>query len=118
MCNLKEKQYLLELNGINASSYQQLLVSSEFYDCDKPFHEFSAWSQRWENIFHRLRYLTHCIVLVLSKCSPSIIDKRIPETKDRPFTLDTELNSIVFLDAIMYMRDRDSDFNQLNSIVC
>ena len=126
MFNLNEKEYISELNGLNSADYQQVLQSSDYYDRDKPFHEFSSWCQRWENIHHRLRYLTHCIVLELSKCKPSIIDKRIPQKTDRPFSIDQQLNSVIFLDSLMYQthlkycrdekeslkRDRDSEFSK------
>ena len=126
MYNLNEKQYIAELNGANSADFQQVLESPDYYDRDKPFHEFTAWCQRWENIFHRLRYLTHCVVLELSKCTPSIIEKRIPQETDRPFVFDQKLNSVVFLDSLIYQshlkycrdekqsltRDRDSDFSK------
>eukprot|EP01083_Nonionella_stella_P113263 333812_1 len=82
------------------------------------YEEFSAWCRRWQNILHRLRYVTHCIVLQLARCNPSIMDKR------NDFGLKRTLNSVVFLDEMManvhlrycedekksLQRDRDSDF--------
>eukprot|EP01083_Nonionella_stella_P228686 810246_1 len=82
------------------------------------YEEFSAWCRRWQNILHRLRYVTHCIVLQLARCNPSIMDKR------NDFGLKRTLNSVVFLDEMManvhlrycedekksLQRDRDSYF--------
>eukprot|EP01084_Bolivina_argentea_P294607 506957_1 len=45
------------------------------------YQEFQVWMENWRNIQHRLRYLTFIICKYLNKCTPSIIQIRIPKKK-------------------------------------
>lgn len=107
MYDLDSEHFVRALNGEKSSSFQAILQSDDYYDRDKPFHDFSAWCAHRENVCHRLRFVTHCVVQALLSCDPSIPEKRIKNDDDHPFCSkhkDEEyqnVSSIVFLNPLL-----------------
>ena len=59
-------------------------LTDQNYVQDVAFHEFKNWCVRWENIMHRVRYISGVVARQLSDLTPSIIDILIEEKDDQP----------------------------------
>ena len=91
-----ERKYWSAMNSRGAYFRMRLKQSltDQNYTQDVAFHEFKNWCVRWENIMHRLRYISGVIVRQLSEIEPSIVSILIEEEKDRPTC---SMGSMVFV---------------------
>ena len=91
-----EKKYWQAMNNKGRYFRMRLKQSlkNQNYVQDVAFHQFKNWCVRWENIMHRVRYISAVVARQLSSLEPSIVSVLIDEEKDRPTW---HLGSLIFV---------------------
>eukprot|EP01083_Nonionella_stella_P315919 1142785_1 len=96
-CQFNERKYYRALTARGAYYRMRLneSIGEQDYTQDVAFQEFKNWCIRWENIMHRVRYISAVAARQIStQIQPSIVDLLIDDVKDRP---KWSCQSLVFL---------------------